>query len=262
MVAGVAAASWLPGGPAAAEDTWTLPHEEAAQGFKLLFDGQSLDGWEQAKGNWVVENGSLGCPKRGGHLTYKAEKVPDDFELRFEWMASKGCNSGVYYRPGQYEYQVLDNAHSPYAENPRTAAASLFFCMAPSKDNARPHDTWNEGRIVCKGSVIQHWLNGEAVIDFDYTDPRWAREVEVLRIRGGDLTRRGGHLWLQDHGQPVWFRRLRLRQIPPEEELKASPSFRPQPMSERALEIEAARLEQLLKAQAKAKSSGAQKAKP
>ncbi|MEN3943249.1 DUF1080 domain-containing protein [Prosthecobacter sp. SYSU 5D2] len=222
-----------------------LSTEEKDQGFKRLFDGRTFEGWEH-KGNWVIEDGAMGCPTRGGDITYTVAHVPDDFELRFDWKASKGCNSGVYYRPGQYEYQVLDNANSHYADNPRTAAASLFFCMAPSKDNARPHDEWNEARIVCKGSVIQHWLNGEAVIDFDYTDPRWEREVEVLRIRGGDLTKRGARLRLQDHGQPVWFRNVRLRSIPAEEKLVPSPDFKPMPMSAKALEIESARIEQLL----------------
>jgi len=174
----------------ASETTNQLSEKERAQGFRLLFDGKSFDGWAH-KGNWVIEEGALTCPKRGGDITWSVEKIPNDFELRFEWKASFGCNSGVYYRPGQYEYQVLDNVNSAYAKIPRQAAASLFFCMAPSKDNARPNDVWNEGRIVCKGTVIQHWLNGEAVIDFDYTDPRWAREVEVLRIRGGDLSLRG-----------------------------------------------------------------------
>ncbi|SKA94374.1 protein of unknown function [Prosthecobacter debontii] len=222
-----------------------LSAEEKAQGFQLLFDGQSFTGWEH-KGNWVIQDGALDCPKRGGDITYTVAKVPDDFELRFEWKASKGCNSGVYYRPGQYEYQVLDNANSDYGKNPRSTAASLYFCMAPSRDNARPHDVWNEGRIVCKGTVIQHWLNGEAVVDFDYTDPRWAREIEVLRIRGGDLNKRGAFLRLQDHGQPVAYRSLRLRTIPAGEKLVPSPEFKPQPMTPEALEIEAKRIEQLL----------------
>ena len=63
--------------------------------------------------------------------------------MRFEWKVSKGCNSGVYYRPGQVEYQVLDNVHSPYGENARQAAGSLFFCMAPSEDATRPFGEWN-----------------------------------------------------------------------------------------------------------------------
>ncbi len=222
-----------------------LSDQESAQGFKLLFDGKSLDGW-QHKGNWVIEKGSLACPKRGGDIVYTLTKVPDDFELRFDWKASKGCNSGVYYRPGQYEYQVLDNINSPYGKNARQSAASLFFCMAPSQDLAKPHDVWNEARIVCKGTVIQHWLNGGAVVDFDYTDPRWKRELEILNIRGGDLTLRGAQLKLQDHGQPVWFRNVRLRAIPKEETLVASPNFSPLPLTQEALAAEQVRIDQLL----------------
>jgi hypothetical protein len=226
-----------------------LSEEEKQAGFSLLFDGVHFNGWKHT-GNWVVGNGALGCPKRGGDITYTVAKVPDDFELRFEWKVTKGCNSGVYYRPGQYEYQVLDNANSPYGENPRQAAASLFFCMAPSKDVTRPFGEWNEGRIACKGTVIQHWLNGVKVIDFDYTDPRWKRELEILDARGGDLTKRGGDLKLQDHGQEVWFRNLRMRTIPADEKLTRS-DFTPMPIPLAALVKENERIEKMLKAKKK-----------
>lgn len=219
---------------------------KAIDGFKYLFDGKSFRGWEQ-KGNWVIEDGAMYRKEGGGNVTYTVKPVPDDFELRFEWKVSKGCNSGVYYRPAQYEYQVLDNVNSPYGENPRQSAASLFFCMAPSKDAARPLGEWNEGRVMCKGTVIQHWLNGEKVIDFDYTDPKWAREVELLRIRGADLNARGGKLWLQDHGEPVWFRNIWMRAIPPEEQLSRS-EFTPMPVPPAALEKENERVRKMLEA--------------
>lgn len=228
-----------------------MTEKESRQGFVELFDGESFDGWEQ-DGNWRIEDGAFFRAAKGGSLTYKRKKVPDDFELRFEWKVSQGCNSGVYYRPGQVEYQVLDNIGSPYGENPRQAAASLFFCMAPSKDATRPVGQWNSGRVVCKGTVIQHWLNNEKVLDFDYTDPKWADMVELLTIRGGDLTGRGGELWLQDHGQPVWFRNLRWREIPPAEELKASAEFKPMPVPAGALAKEQERVRKMLE-QAKSK---------
>lgn len=215
-------------------------------GFESLFDGKSFAGWEQ-KGNWVIEDGAMYCKASGGSITYTVKPVPDDFELRFEWKVSKGCNSGVYYRPAQYEYQVLDNVNSPYGENPRQSAASLFFCMAPSKDATKPLGEWNEGRVMCKGTVIQHWLNGEKVIDFDYTDQKWAKEIELLRIRGADLAARGGKLWLQDHGAPVWFRNIRLRTIPPEEKLARS-DFTPMPVPPAALEKENERVRKMLEA--------------
>ena len=132
---------------------------------------------------------------------------------------AKGSNSGIYYRPGQYEYQILDNKVHGDGKNPRTSAASLYYCMAPSKDATKPVGEWNTGRIVCKGSIIQHWLNGERVIDFDYNDPKWAKEVELLRIRGGDVKARGANLHLQDHGDPVWYRSVKWRTIPKDEKI-------------------------------------------
>jgi len=235
----------------ASTSTSSLASEEKKQGFVSLFDGKTFDGWKQ-EGNWKIEDGAFYRFENGGSLYYETARVPDDFELRFDWKVSKGCNSGVYYRPAQVEYQVLDNVHSPYGENPRQAAASLFFCMAPSKDATRPYGEWNTAKIVCKGSVIQHWLNGEKVLDFDYEDPRWAEYVELLRIRGGDLSARKGQLWLQDHGQDVWFRNLRWRKIPPQEKVTASPDFEPMPVPPAALAKEQERVRRMLE-QAKQK---------
>ncbi len=187
--------------------------------FLRLFDGETLYGWEH-RGNWKVVDGAVYRADRGGDLVFKIIRIPDDFELRFEWKVAEGSNSGVYYRPGQYEYQILDNAKHPDGKNPRTSAASLYFCMAPSHDATRPVGQWNEGRIVCKGTVIQHWLNGEKVIDFDYKDPRYQFNVELLRARGGNVEDRGAYLRLQDHGDEVWYRNILLREIPEEEQLE------------------------------------------
>ncbi|MCG8601500.1 MAG: exo-alpha-sialidase [Verrucomicrobiales bacterium] len=221
---------------------------EKKDGFTFLTDGASFDGWKQ-KGNWVIDDeGAFYRKERGGDLVYTAAKVPDDFELRFEWKVSKGCNSGVYYRPGQVEYQILDNIDSPYGANARQAAASLFFCMAPKKDNTRPVGEWNTGRIRCQGSVIEHWMNGEAVISFDYKDPKWAEYVELLGIRGGDLTGRGGQIKLQDHGQDVWFRNMRWREIPEGETITPDPDFEPMPVTGEALKAEQERVRKMLEA--------------
>ena len=230
-----------------------LDAEETRMGFVALSDGRTFAGWKQ-DGNWEIQDGAFARVRQGGQLVHVARTVPDDFELRFEWKVSKGCNSGVYYRPGQVEYQVLDDEFSPYAENPRQAAASLFFCMGPRKRASRPLGEWNTARIVCKGTVIEHWLNEERVISFDYTDPKWAQEVELLRIRGGDLGGRGGRFLLQDHGQDVSFRHLRLREIPRHEQLLPDPTFRPLPVPPAALAKEEARVRGLLEKAAKTAS--------
>lgn len=231
-----------------AQEITTDSRSFVEDGFTSLSSDVPFEGWEHA-GNWVIEDGAFYRAKAGGPLTYTHSTVPHDFELRFEWKVSKGCNSGIYYRPGQVEYQVLDNVHSPYGENPRQAAGSLFFCMAPSKDATRPLGEWNTGRIVCQGTVIQHWVNEEKVIDFDYTDPKWAEEVNLLGIRGGDLTGRGGRLWLQDHGQDVWYRKLRWREINDGVKLRAAADFQPMPIPPVALAKEQERVRLMLEKQ-------------
>jgi hypothetical protein len=238
---------------------WALDPTEEKLGFVALSDGKSFTDWKHP-GNWVIEDGAFARVRPSGQLTYEKQLIPDDFELRFEWKASKGCNSGVYYRPGQVEYQVLDDENSPYGENPRQSAASLFFCMAPSKRVARPHGEWNTARILCQGSVIEHWLNEERVISFDYKDPKWSKEVELLGIRGGDLTKRGGKLLLQDHGQDVAFRNLRLRTIPASEKVIPDPNFQPMPVTGAALQKEQARVRGMLE-KAKQKAAAAKESK-
>ncbi len=234
---------WLPLLTAALLASSACPGAEPV--FESLFDGKTLAGWEH-KGNWSVQEGVIYRHAKGGPLTFTVKKVPDDFELRFDWKVAKGCNSGVYYRPSQYEYQLLDNANSPYGENPRQSAAALYFCMAPSKDVVKPFGEWNEGRVVCKGTIIQHWLNGEKVVDFDYSEAqRWAKELALLKVRGADPAARGGSLWLQDHGADVWFRNVRMRAIPADEVVKHDDII-PMPVSEAALKKEQERVQQIL----------------
>lgn len=212
--------------------------------FETLFDGSSLEGWKH-NGNWVIKDGVITRQGRGGSLVYTASKLPDDFELRFEWKVATGSNSGVYYRPGQYEYQILDNAVHADGKNPRTSAASLYFCMAPSEDATAPVGEWNQGRIVCKGSVVQHWLNGRKVIDFDYSDKQWKFNVDLLNARGGDLKSRGANLSLQDHGDPVWYRSIQLRAIGADEDIQHK-TVQPAKISEEVLQKERARLKGIL----------------
>ncbi|MBI1310660.1 DUF1080 domain-containing protein [bacterium] len=231
--------------PANAADMNHLSDSEKQAGFELLFNGRDLTGWKHS-GNWKVADGVITREGRGGSLTYDVKKVPDDFELRFEWKVAKGSNSGVYYRPGQYEYQILDNAVHADGKNPRTSAASLYFCMAPSHDATAPVGEWNAGRIVCKGSIIQHWLNGKKVIDFDYSDPKWVFNVELLRQRGADLNARAGSLFLQDHGDPVWYRSIRMRSIPAEEMIEHN-DVEPAEIPAAVLEAERKKLEGIVK---------------
>jgi hypothetical protein len=227
-------------------DPNALSDDEKRDGFELLFNGRDLTGWKHS-GNWLVEDGAIARTGKGGSLTYEVKRVPDDFELRFEWKVGEKSNSGVYYRPGQYEYQILDNATHADGKNPRSSAASLYFCMPPSHDATKPVGQWNSGRIVCKGSVIQHWLNGQKVIDFDYNDPKYAAERQLLMLRGGDLAARGANLFLQDHGDPVWYRGLKLRTLPADAQLDRTP-VTPATIPQATLDEEQAKLKKIIEA--------------
>ena len=232
--------------------------EDEAAGFEQLFNGSNFEGWKQS-GNWVIEeDGSVFRKDRGGSLVYSAKKIPDDFELRFEWKVGEGANSGIYYRPTQYEYQILDNTKHGDGKNPRTSAASLYFCMQPSHDATKPAGEWNTGRIVCKGTVIQHWLNGQKVVGFDYADPKNEFHVNLLKNRGGNLEARGANLSLQDHGDPVWYRNIRLRELGPDDKLDLTP-VTPGEIAPEILEAEAKKLEGIMKRREEARSK--QKAK-
>lgn len=226
-----------------------LSDQEQQQGFKLLFNGRDLTDWQHS-GNWKVEEGVITRSGKGGSLVYETEPVPDNFELKFEWKVAEGSNSGVYYRPGQYEYQILDNQKHVDGKNPRTSAASIYFCLPPSHDATRPVGEWNTGRIVCQGTVIQHWLNGEKVIDLDYTDPRYAWHVELLANRGGNLSDRGANLSLQDHGDPVWYRALKMRSIPDTEKLKHS-NVNPAEITDAMMAAEQRKLQRIMESRAR-----------
>lgn len=235
-----------------------LTVQKAAQGeFTILFDGTSLEGWEH-KGNWKVEDSVITREGKGGSLVYKSFRVPDDFELSFEWKVAAGSNSGVYYRPTQYEYQILDNAKHADGKNPRTSAASLYFCMQPSHDATREVGRWNEGRVICQGTVVQHWLNGQKVVDLDYAEPKNSFHVEMLKQRGGDLTARGAFLSLQDHGDPVWYRNIKMRALTPEDVLDRTP-ITPAKISDEVLAAERQKLDGIIARRLKQQQS---KSKP
>ncbi len=195
-----------------ADESISLIKGSTKDGFVPLSQGDHFTNWKHS-GNWKINSGVISREGKGGALVYVGEKIPDNFALRFEWKVGTGSNSGIYYRPTQYEYQILDNAAHADGKNPRTSAASLYFCVQPSKDMTKPTGEWNTGRVVCKGTIIQHWLNGEKVIHLDYKDPKWAFNVDMLRQRGGDLEARGAYLSLQDHGDPVWYRNIRLKKL-------------------------------------------------
>ena len=189
-----------------------------------LFDGKSLAGWTSPSGGkpgkgWKIEDGALHRESSGGDLL--SEKQFTDFELEFDWKVAKGTNSGVKYRvlktPGGWlgpEYQVLDDLWHPNGKVADTSAASLYEIAAPSADKKlKPIGEWNHSKVVAKGTILEHWINGKRVLKIDIGGPEWPRlkkESKFSKVEGFGGPK-AGHILLQDHGDEVWFRSIRIR---------------------------------------------------
>jgi hypothetical protein len=160
----------------------------------------------------------------GGDLVTEAEF--GDFELRFQWKVSAGANSGVMYRTGEEldypwqtapEYQVLDDAQHPDGKEPKTSAGSLYALYAPLDKVVAPVGEWNEGRIVVRNGRVEHWLNGKKVVECELGSADWKAKVAASKFASmpqyGTLAK--GRIDLQDHGDDVWYRSLRIREFTP-----------------------------------------------
>ncbi len=113
--------------------------------------------------------------------------------------------------------------------------------MAPLHDATGPVGECNIGKVICKGTVVQHWLHGKKVVHFDYADPMWTDNVELLRLHGGDLAAHGANLILQDHGNPVWYRNIKLRTLGTDDKLDNRP-VEPAVTSAKAIKVEQQKL--------------------
>lgn len=200
---------------------------DTSTGWKVLFDSKTLKGWrslkqEQPGAGWKVEDGAIVLKGKAGDLV--TAQAFGDFELTFEWKVSEAANSGVIYRVGLEEaqtfltgpeYQVLDNEKAKDNKPPSHTAAGLYDLVAPPKDFTRPVGEWNEGRIRVRGWHVEHWLNGEKVVDVDLASAEGRALIAKSKFKDwtkfASLSR--GHIALQDHGDPVWFRAIKVREL-------------------------------------------------
>jgi len=205
-----------------------LTSAEREQGWQLLFDGKTADGWHGFRQSsmpahgWDVVDGNLMCVGGGGDIV--TDEQFGNFELSFEWKVEPGGNSGVFFRVSEDEsavwvtgpeVQLLDNERHRDGENPLTSAGSNYALYAPEADYSYPAGSFNHARLIVNGTHVEHWLNGEKLFEYELGSEDWLKRVALSKFK--DLPKFGrettGHIALQDHGDRVWFRNIKIRTL-------------------------------------------------
>jgi hypothetical protein len=201
--------------------------------WTALFDGKSLAGWRGYKKEnasetrWTVQNGALTLPPNDGKDTRGARDIItvatyDNFDLRWEWKAAPGANSGVKYfvledQPAAigHEYQIIDDERHADAKIGAHRQTAAFYDVMPASDRPiKPAGEWNVSEVRAHGNHVEHWLNGKKVLEYALDSP--ALREAIAKSKFKDIARFGkpqkGHILLQDHGDQVWYRKVEIRQ--------------------------------------------------
>lgn len=208
----------------------TLTAEETAAGWKLLFDGRTLAGWqpigkpgEPVKG-WVVQDGTIFHGKRAGGGDLVTVEHFGQFELTWEWKIGVAGNSGVKYNLANsernigFEYQLIDDEKHPDGTRGGRShqTGALYDLIEPAPERqVRPVGEWNQSRLLVQGAHVEHWLNGVKIVEFDMGSDDMKARIAKSKYRKisnfGAATR--SPILLQDHEDEVAFRNLKLRPL-------------------------------------------------
>jgi hypothetical protein len=213
-----------------AEAINTLTPKERADGWKLLFDGQSMKGWRLYKKStvpetgWKVEDGILKkvAKQKGGDIITEARF--DDFDLTWEWRVAPGGNNGLKYlvteeRPSApgHEYQLIDDVGHPDGKlGAKRQTASFYDVLPPSKDKVlKPAGEWNSSRLLLQGNHVEHWLNGAKVLEYELGSEAVKAAVAASKFKTspGFGTKIAGYIMLTDHADEAWFRNIKIREL-------------------------------------------------
>ena len=195
-----------------------------------LFDGETTKGWrgfkkEAMPDGWEVLDGCLVCTGGGGDILTEGEF--DNFILRLEWKIGPKGNSGIFFRVSEDhgatyftgpEFQVLDNAGHGDGRSTKTSAGANYALHAPVRDATRPLGEFNEVEIEVRGDYVRHSLNGVELLSYRLWTPEWEALVAGSKfVRWPRYGRnRKGYIALQDHGDEVWYRNIRIQRLPRE----------------------------------------------
>lgn len=219
-----------PGCPAPAPNE--LCKCEREDGWKLLFDGRSTAGWhnfgkhdhdgQTPVQGWTVEDGALVMTGGGGDLV--TDGMYGSFELSLEWQVAPGGNSGIMYHVidgPEYtfmsgpEMQVLDNTKHHDGGDPITSAGACYGLYVPCCDTTKPAGEWNRARLVVDHGKVEHWLNGVLLCQYELGSDDWNTRVANSKFKGWEPFGKAaeGRIALQDHGDRVAYRDIKLREL-------------------------------------------------
>ena len=207
-----------------------LSKKETEEGWELLWDGKTTTGWRGVKRKnfpekgWIIEDGMLIVEESGrGGSIITTEKY-SDFELKLEVKLTAGANSGIKYfvleklsNPGSgigLEYQIMEDEKHP----DNRSFASLYDLIAAKDKNVLPVGQWNTVQIISRRNQIEHWLNGKKVLEYERGSEQFRKLVQVSKYKNipGFGEAPEGHILLQDHGNRVSFRNIKIRVLFPE----------------------------------------------
>ena len=206
-----------------------LTAEQRAGGWRSLFDGTSTAAWRGYKeqgvpAGWTIVDGVLTKSGAVGDLMTKDQFK--NFELALDWKLSKGGNAGIFYRGTEDydhiywsgpEYQLLDDANHPDGQS-RLTSAGADYGLYPSRAGVvNPADQWNSTLIVVNGNTVQHWLNGQKLLEYELGSPDWTAKVKASKFLAYPKygTAAQGYIAIQgDHDGGLSIRNVRIRELP------------------------------------------------
>jgi Domain of Unknown Function (DUF1080) len=217
-----------------------LIRAEKTAGWRLIFDGKTFNGWrgfhsDKVPAGWAIEDGCIKKVPAQGELGQAGGDLItvdqfDNFEFSIEWKLAKGANSGIKYLVSEslpptgksgvsFEYQVLDDINHPDAKagiaGNRTAGSLYDLIPASKTKKLKPIGAFNRTRIVVKGNHIEHWLNGVKVLEFERGGEKLKQHIAESKFKNtkgfGETAK--GHILLQDHGDAVWYRNIKIRTL-------------------------------------------------
>jgi hypothetical protein len=208
-----------------------LPDQSAAprdEGWTNLLDGSSMAAWrgyqqDSMPSGWRIENGTLTKDTVTGDIITRDQF--GDFELELEWMLDVGGNAGIFYRGTEEyehvywsapEYQLLDDATAPNGESRLTSAGAAYALYPSPEGILKPANQWNAARIIVRGNHVEHWMNGQKLLEYEMGSPDWTAKVKASKFvdwpNYGKAAR--GHIAIQgDHEGRLSLRNIRIRQL-------------------------------------------------